>query len=141
MTADARRAPMSDEHKAALAQGRAQGRSVRAYLEALEANRPKRGRKRTTESVEERLAKVDAELDRAGSIKRLQLIQERMDLLSELGSGGDEVVDIEKLEREFVDVAAAYGERKGITYAAWREFGIDAAVLTRAGVGRSHRRS
>src|SRR5689334_9539098 len=37
---------MSDEHKAALAEGRAQGRAVRLYLEALEANKPKRGRKR-----------------------------------------------------------------------------------------------
>ena len=45
------KAPMSDEHKAALAEGRNQGRAVRNYLEALDQNRPKRGRKRTTESV------------------------------------------------------------------------------------------
>ncbi|MDQ1502388.1 MAG: hypothetical protein QOD57_115, partial [Actinomycetota bacterium] len=37
---------MSDEHKQALAEGRDQGRGVRLYLEALEKNRPKRGRKR-----------------------------------------------------------------------------------------------
>ena len=46
---------MSDEHKAALADGRAQGRAVRAYLEALEANKPRRGRKRTPESMRARI--------------------------------------------------------------------------------------
>ena len=38
---------MTDEHKAALAQGRSEGRAVRDYLDALRANKPKRGRKRT----------------------------------------------------------------------------------------------
>ena len=43
---------MSDDHKAALAEGRAQGRAVSRYLEALAANKPKRGRKRTGSRVE-----------------------------------------------------------------------------------------
>ena len=34
------RSTMSDEHKAALAEGRDQGRAVRRYLEALETSRP-----------------------------------------------------------------------------------------------------
>ncbi len=51
---------MSDAHKAALAEGRAQGRAVRNYLEALEAHKPKRGRKRTPDSMKRRLAKIDA---------------------------------------------------------------------------------
>ena len=47
---------MSDAHKAALAQGRAAGnRAVRNYLEALEAHKPKRGRKRTPDSIKKRL--------------------------------------------------------------------------------------
>ena len=45
------RSPMSDSHKAALAEGREQGRAVRRYLEALEAHKLKRGRKRTQESI------------------------------------------------------------------------------------------
>ena len=32
---------MTDQHKAALAEGRNQGRAVRNYLEALEAHKPK----------------------------------------------------------------------------------------------------
>ena len=43
--------PMTDEHKAALAKGRNEGNAVRNYLEALRANKPKRGRKRTRESI------------------------------------------------------------------------------------------
>ena len=39
--------PMSDQHKAALAKGRAEGKIVREYLEGLRATKPKRGRKRT----------------------------------------------------------------------------------------------
>ena len=38
--------------------------------------------------------------------------------------------------REFVKVAASYSERRGITYAAWREIGVTPEVLKKAGVGR-----
>jgi hypothetical protein len=129
------RSPMSDEHKAALAEGRNQGRSVRRYLEALEAHRPKRGRKRTTESMQKRLDRIDVELVSADPLKRLQLIQERLDLKEELDSAS-ETVDLSGLEQEFVDAAAAYSKRKGISYAAWRELGVEPAVLKRAGIGR-----
>ena len=130
------RTPMSDEHKAALAEGRNQGRAVRRYLEALEAHKPKRGRKRTTESVQKRLGRIDVELPNADALKRLQLIQERLDLTAEL-QAKDTKVDLTELESEFVSAAADYSSRKGISYAAWRELGVDAAVLKRAGVSRS----
>lgn len=136
MATKSTRTPMSDEHKAALAEGRNQGRSVRRYLEALEAHKPKRGRKRTTESMQKRLDRIDVELAKADPLKRLQLIQERLDLKSELESAGAKV-DLSGLEAEFVAAAAAYSERKGISYAAWRELGVEAAVLKKAGVSRS----
>ena len=127
--------PMSNEHKEALALGREQGRAVRRYLEALEAHRPKRGRKRTPESMQKRLAAIEEKLPSADPLTRVQLIQERMDLETELASKQD-AVDLSSLEDEFVNAAASYGERKGISYAAWREAGVDAAVLRRAGVTR-----
>ncbi|MET0903298.1 MAG: hypothetical protein ABWZ52_08660 [Acidimicrobiales bacterium] len=130
------RTPMSDEHKAALAEGRNQGRSVRRYLEALDAHKPKRGRKRTAESMQKRLDKIDVELVSADPLKRLQLIQERLDLTQELDAAG-QTVDLSGLEQDFVDAAAAYSARKGISYAAWRELGVEPAVLKRAGIGRS----
>jgi hypothetical protein len=130
------RTPMSDEHKAALAEGRNQGRAVRSYLEALDAHKPKRGRKRTPESMEKRLNRIDVELVSADPLKRLQLIQERLDLKQELDAAG-QPVDLSGLEQGFVDAAAAYSTRKGISYAAWRELGVEPAVLKRAGIGRS----
>ena len=126
---------MSQEHKQALATGREQGRAVRRYLEALEAHRPKRGRKRTPESIEKRLADIEAKLETADPLSRLQLVQERMNLRNELAAKS-EAVDLGALEEEFVSAARAYGERKGITYGAWREAGVDAAVLRRAGIRR-----
>jgi uncharacterized protein YicC (UPF0701 family) len=136
MAAKRTRTPMSDEHKAALAEGRNQGRAVRRYLEALEAHRPKRGRKRTTDSIQKRLAKIEAELVSADPLKRLQLIQERLDLQNEL-EHANTTVDLSELEAEFVRAASDYSTRKGISYAAWRELGVEASVLKRAGISRS----
>jgi len=126
---------MSDSHKAALAEGRDQGRAVRRYLEALEAHKPKRGRKRTPESVQKRLTTIDDKLGSADALSRLHLVQERMNLENELASTGN-TVDIQALEDEFAAAAAPYGARKGITYAAWRHLGVDPAVLRRAGIKR-----
>ena len=127
---------MSAEHKAALAEGRNQGRSVRRYLEALDRHRPKRGRKRTSDSIKKRLERIEVELPDADPLKRLALIQERIDLSAEL-EALDTNVDLTGLEEEFVKAAAAYSARKGISYAAWRELGVEAAVLKRAGINRS----
>ncbi len=126
---------MSQEHKDALALGREQGRAVRRYLEALEAHRPKRGRKRTPESIQKRLADIEARMEEADALTRLQLRQERMDLQAELAAKSNGV-DLAQLEEEFVQAARDYGERKGITYAAWREQGVDPGVLRRAGIRR-----
>jgi hypothetical protein len=126
---------MSAEHKAALAEGRAQGRAIREYLEALEAHKPKRGRKRTPDSIKKRLVKLEAEIFDSDPMKRVALIQERMDLEEELTTvdGG---VDLSSLEEDFVRYAQEYSARKGISYAAWREVGVSPATLTAAGVSR-----
>jgi uncharacterized protein YicC (UPF0701 family) len=126
---------MTQEHKDALAQGRDQGRSVRRYLDALEAHRPKRGRKRTPESIQKRLDDIETRLEAADPLTRLQLRQERRDLQAELESKSNGV-DLAQLEEDFVQAAKAYGERKGITYATWREQGVDPGVLRRAGIRR-----
>src|SRR6476646_4102717 len=101
------RTPMSDSHKAALAEGREQGRAVRRYLEALEAHKPKRGRKRTPESMKKRLDRIGSELQSADPLKRLQLRQERLDLESELSSATNKI-DLESLEMEFIESAKPY---------------------------------
>jgi hypothetical protein len=126
---------MTPEHKAALERGRAEGRVVRDYLEALRGSKPKRGRKRTPESINNRLGKIERELADASAIDELQLVQERRDLTAELETMGS-TVDISALEDAFVGVAKAYGERKAISYASWREVGVAAATLARAGITR-----
>ena len=127
---------MTAEHKQALADGRAEGRAVKAYLDALDQQRPRRGRRRTPDSIKKRLVVIETELAEATSLQRLQLVQERRDLETEL-AGMDTTVDLTKLEAEFVKVAKAYSERKGIEYASWRELGVGADVLKKAGVSRS----
>ena len=63
--AAARKSTMTAEHKRALAEGRAEGRAgASAYLEALDQNRPRRGRRRTPASIKKRLAAIEAELRR-----------------------------------------------------------------------------
>ncbi len=133
----AKRGPkeMTPEHKAAMERGRAEGRIVRDYLEALRNSKPKRGRKRTPDSIKKRLDAIERELGDASAIDELQLVQERRDLTAELGSI-DAGVNLSELEDKFVGVAHEYGVRKGISYASWREVGVSAATLKRAGIGR-----
>ncbi len=126
---------MSDEHLQALAAGRSDGAAIRRYLVALEDHKPKRGRKRTPESMKKRLAVVAQELRSADPLARVHLLQERIDLENAL-EASSEMVDLKTLEDEFVDVAKGYGERKKISYAAWREAGVDPAVLKKAGIPR-----
>lgn len=128
--------PMTDDHKAALARGRNEGRVVRDYLQSLRTNKPKRGRRRTVDSINKRLATIDTELPSADALKELKLLQERRDLQAELAAKST-VVDHSQVEDAFIKVAAEYGARQGISYSTWRDVGVDAAVLTRAGVTRS----
>ena len=130
-----KRTPMSNEHKAALAEGRDQGRAVRRYLEALEANKPRRGRKRSPDSMKKRLAAVEDEIAAADPLKRLHLVQERLDLQSAL-EASESNVDLVQLEKDFVKSAAPYSERKNISYSAWRELGVPTDVLDKAGITR-----
>jgi hypothetical protein len=127
---------MSSGHKAALARGRAESATVRHYLEALETTKPKRGRKRTPASIDKRLASIEAQLAAADALSKLHLLQERKDLTDER-SRVDQVKDLSALEKQFVKVAKAYGERKGITYGTWRSAGVSAAVLHSADISRA----
>jgi len=126
---------MTNEHKAALAAGRAQGLAVRRYLEALERSKPRRGRRPSAENLNRQLREIEEKLRDADPLKRLHLIQQRKAIEARLASG-DGGEDLSELEDAFVDAAAEYGARKGIDYATWREAGVPAEVLRRAGVHR-----
>ena len=112
--------------------------AVRNYLKALEQNAPRRGRRRTPESVERQLAVLEGEMEGASVTKRLGLIQERIDLEADLEALQQaRSVDLSALEAGFATHAAAYGGRRGISYAAWREVGVSSATLKSAGIRRS----
>lgn len=126
---------MTDEHKQALAEGRRQGKAVRDYLAALHAESSKpRGRK-PTQTPDEVQAQIDTEHD---PVKRLDLIQKRIDIEERLATENDSV-DLDALEKEFVASVKPYAERKGISYSALREAGVPAGVLKEAGIARTRR--
>lgn len=133
----AKRGPkeITDAHKAAMSVGRAEGKIVREYLETLRKTKPKRGRKRTPDSINSRLDKINQELASANPLDELKLIQERRDLEAELKALSSQD-DLSELEDQFAKVAKSYGDRKGISYGSWREVGVSAAVLKRAGITR-----
>jgi hypothetical protein len=130
------KSPMTDAHKAALSKGRNEGRIVRDYLEGLRASKPKRGRKRTPDTIAKRLDAIDTEMASASPIDELLLIQERKNLKAELERMSDSI-DIAALEQAFVGVAKSYGESKSISYSSWRDVGVPASTLKSAGIGRA----
>ena len=126
---------MSSEHKAALAQGRREGRAVKSYLESLGSRRP--GRPVTPERLRDKITALEARIAaESDPLKALEMRQERLDAQATL-SRAEASEDFAVLEASFVEQARSYSERKGISYSAWREAGVAAEVLRRAGIART----
>lgn len=83
-----------------------------------------------------RIERIELDLETADPLKRLGLVQERLDLQREIETA-ETKVDLAQLETEFIDAAKSYSTRKGISYAAWRELGVQASTLKSAGITRS----
>jgi hypothetical protein len=79
---------------------------------------------------------VQDQLKTASGARRLELIQQRRSLEVEQAGMQAGAPDISALEKEFIRSAKGYSARKGITYGAWREFGVPAEVLRKAGITR-----
>ena len=130
--------PMSDDHKAALAKGRKEARAIKAYLEALESRRP--GRPVSKDSLTKRLEKVNQKLEATENpLETVDLIQSKLDIERTLAEV-ENTQDMKTLETGFVEHVASYSERKGVSYTAWREFGVPASVLREAGIKETRRR-
>jgi len=124
---------VGEAQKQAMAEGRTQSKIVREYLAALEAQKDGRGRKpRRPEEIQK---EIEREPD---PIKRLELVQKRMEAQERYGRSEDEP-DLEVLEARFLEVVVPYAERRGVAYMAFRELGVPAAVLKKAGIPRKHR--
>jgi hypothetical protein len=121
----------------ASSRSRDQARVVRRYLAALEAER-KGGKRRLSESIGNRILKIDELLVTADPLTRLHLTQERIDLHGEqIRYANGAADDVSSLEKQFIKVARSYADRVGIGYAAWRQVGVDTEVLERAGITRA----
>ena len=130
---------MSDEHKAALAQGRAEARAIKAYLAVATAPK-KRGRPVTGATLQEKIASLDEKVRTEDDpLARVELIQARIDAQRALDDL-DSAADLEVLEAGFAKYAASYSDRKGITWTAWRESGVSAATLRNAGIKQTRQR-
>jgi hypothetical protein len=94
----------------------------------------------TESALKTRLDKVSEKLSaEEDALKKIDLIQTRIDLEEQLKSLSDSA-NIDELEAGFKKHAPSYSERKGITYTAWREAGVPAAVLKSAGIPETRRR-
>lgn len=129
----AKKSNMSNSHKEALANGRAEGRVIREYLEIVEATKPRRGRKRTPESISRRLTLIAQELKTADPVTKVRLVQERLNLRSEL-AGMKSKAEVQAAEAKFVKVVKKFSDRNDITFDAWREVGVSPTVLKKAGI-------
>lgn len=126
--------PMSAEHKAALAKGRRESRAIKQYLEGLKSRRP--GRPVTPTTLKKRIddlqSKISSEMD---ALKAVELRQARI-VAEQALARAESAMDLADLEKGFVKNAKSYSSRKGISYAAWREAGVPAAILKEAGLSR-----
>jgi hypothetical protein len=128
---------LSASHKRALAEGRTMSATVDRYLSAV--NTPKRrGRKVSKAALVSRLADARAKAKSASGVEKVLAAQEVRDLQTRIAtmntaSGSD----IKSLEAAFVKIAKQFGENRGIGYGAWRDAGVPAVVLKKAGVART----
>jgi hypothetical protein len=113
--------------------GREEARVVKQYLGALEVSRPRRGPKPSPEKITAKLAKISEEIENASPLKRLDMLQEQIELYNQLEQL-QQSTDIAELENEFVRVARNYSERRGLTEQAWKAVGVSSDVIERAGL-------
>ena len=132
---------LSDGHKAAMEHGRKTGRIVKAYLEMLESvkSASRRGRKTDYKArIAESTATINDPL--CSPVERVNAIQRRMDLnhgRQAQNNRAGNVKELAKLQEAFVAVLPGYSKDHGISYAAWREIGVDAITLKDAGISRT----
>jgi len=128
---------LSTAHKQALVEGRTMSATVNRYLEAL--NTPKRrGRKVSKATMIERLADARVRAKTATGLDRVvaaQAVRELTTSLARLEAATG--ADIQTLESAFVKIAKKFSEQRGISYGAWRDAGVPATVLSKAGIART----
>jgi hypothetical protein len=128
---------LSAAHKRALAEGRTMSATVDRYLSAV--NTPKqRGRKVSKATLTQRLASARERAKSTSGVEKVLAAQEVRDLQNKLANlNAASGTDVKSLEADFVRIAKKFGENRGIGYGAWRDAGVPAVVLKKAGVART----
>jgi hypothetical protein len=128
---------LSASHKRALAEGRAMSATVDRYLASV--NTPKRrGRKVSKAALEQRLAAAHTNARSARGVAKVLAAQQIRDLQSRIANINTATgTDLKSLEADFVKIAKRFGENRGIGYGAWRDAGVPAVVLKKAGIART----
>ena len=111
--------------------------TVDRYLSAV--NTPKRrGRKVSKVALEQRLTEARGKAKSANGVEKVLAAQDVRDLQARIaGLDAASGTDIKGLEAAFVKIAKRFGENRGIGYGAWRDAGVPAIVLKKAGVPRT----
>jgi hypothetical protein len=110
---------------------RAETKAVAAYLSALRAPQVLA---RSRANLEKRRTQVEQWIaEESSPIREVELIQQRLDIDAQLAQI-DQAARLPELEEAFVNVAASWAQRSGISAAALREVGVPASVLRRAGL-------
>jgi hypothetical protein len=113
---------------------RAETNAVAAYLTALKGPRPSAGSKAKREGLMRRRAQVEQWISEERSpIREVELIQQPLDIDTRLAQL-DAAAKLPELEEAFVEVAASWAKRTGISAAALGEVGVPARVLAKAGL-------
>ncbi|MGO9874898.1 MAG: hypothetical protein ACLPVY_13980 [Acidimicrobiia bacterium] len=128
---------LSVSHKRALAEGRTMSATVDRYLSSV--NTPKRrGRKVSKAALEQRLAVARTNARSARGVAKVLAAQEIRDLQTRIANiRSASGTDLKSLEAEFVKIAKRFGDNRGIGYGAWRDAGVPAVVLKKAGIART----
>ena len=133
-------AQFDQAHKDAIQESHRQNKAVRRYLEMLEQDNAPRPKPVDVDGLRGQLAGIDQEIAaEASTVKKLDLVQKRQNVQSKIDAASvqDDTVDDQtrrEIEDQFVKMAAGYGQRKGISYKAWREVGVPVQTLKAAGL-------
>jgi hypothetical protein len=128
---------MTASHKKALARGRELSATVDRYLQAI--NTPKRrGRKVSVATLQKRLKDAQETAKTGSGVAKVLAAQDVRDLKAKIAEAtAPGTVDLKQLEADFLKIAKTFSEQRNITYGAWRDAGVSAAILQKAGIART----
>lgn len=115
---------------------------------AVETQSKPRVRKTSPEALKKQIMRTDEKINSADVLMKLDLAQKRIELEKKLNEAMKQsdmpehdsgMSEKERLEKDFIENAKTYGERKGLSYDAWRRLNVPAAILKKAGIPRGNK--